>query len=114
MIFDDCTPYPSEKNVVDESMQLSLRWAKRSLTEHQKLNNSNVLFGIVQGGMHKDLRLQSIKSLVEMGFDGYAIGGLSVGEPKEQMMQVLDYLPEHMPADSWRYLMSVGTPSNSI
>ena len=114
MIFDDCTPYPSEKNIVDESMQLSLRWAKRSLTEHQKLNNSNALFGIVQGGMHKDLRLQSIKSLVEMGFDGYAIGGLSVGEPKEQMMQVLDYLPEHMPADKPRYLMGVGTPSDLV
>jgi len=114
MIFDDCTPYPSEKNVVDESMQLSLRWAKRSLTEHRKLNNSNALFGIVQGGMHEDLRLQSIKSLVEMGFDGYAIGGLSVGEPKEQMMQVLDYLPEHMPADKPRYLMGVGTPSDLV
>lgn len=114
MIFDDCTSYPSERNVVDESMQLSLRWAKRSLTEHQKLNNSNALFGIIQGGMHKDLRLQSIKSLVEMGFDGYAIGGLSVGEPKEQMMQVLDYLPEHMPADKPRYLMGVGTPSDLV
>ncbi len=68
MIFDDCTPYPSEKNVVDESMQLSLRWAKRSLTEHQKLNNSNALFGIVQGGMHEDLRFQSIKSLSGDGF----------------------------------------------
>jgi len=114
MIFDDCTPYPSEKNVVDESMQLSLRWAKRSLTEHLKLNNSNALFGIVQGGMHEDLRLQSIKSLVEMGFAGYAIGGLSVGEPKEQMMQVLDYLPEHMPVDKPRYLMGVGTPSDLV
>ena len=114
MIFDDCTPYPSEKNIVDESMQLSLRWAKRSLTEHQKLNNRNALFGIVQGGMHEDLRLQSIKSLVEMGFDGYAIGGLSVGEPKEQMMQVLDYLPENMPADKPRYLMGVGTPSDLV
>jgi len=114
MIFDDCTPYPSEKNVVDESMQLSLRWAKRSLTEHQKLKNGNALFGIAQGGMHEDLRLQSIKSLVEMGFDGYAIGGLSVGEPKEQMMQVLDYLPEHMPADKPRYLMGVGTPSDLV
>jgi queuine tRNA-ribosyltransferase len=114
MIFDDCTPYPSEKNVVDESMQLSLRWAKRSLKEHQKLNNSNALFGIVQGGMHEDLRLQSMKSLVEMSFDGYAIGGLSVGEPKEQMMHVLDYLPGHMPADKPRYLMGVGTPSDLV
>ena len=114
MIFDDCTPYPSEKNVVDESMQLSLRWAKRSLIEHQKLNNSNALFGIVQGGMYKDLRIQSIQSLFEMGFDGYAIGGLSVGEPKEKMMQVLDYLPEYMPVDKPRYLMGVGTPSDLV
>ena len=114
MVFDDCTPYPSEKNVVDESMQLSLRWAQRSLMEHQKLKNSNALFGIVQGGMHKDLRLQSIKSLVEMGFDGYAIGGLSVGEPKEQMFQVLDYLPGYMPADKPRYLMGVGTPTDLV
>ena len=70
MIFDDCTAYPSEKNVVDQSMQLSLRWAKRSLDEHQRLNNKNALFGIVQGGMHKELRLHSMEYLVEMGFDG--------------------------------------------
>ena len=114
MIFDDCTPFPSEKFFVDKSMQLSLRWAKRSLAEHRKLNNSNALFGIVQGGMHEDLRLQSIESLVEIGFDGYAIGGLSVGEPKEKMMQVLDYLPEHMPIDKPRYLMGVGTPSDLV
>jgi len=84
MIFDECTPYPSEKSVVDQSMQLSLRWAKRSQNEHQRLNNSNQLFGIVQGGMHEDLRLHSIESLVEMNFDGYAIGGLSVGNPKRK------------------------------
>ena len=114
MIFDDCTTFPSKKNVVDESMQLSLRWAKRCLAEHRKLNNSNALFGIVQGGMHEDLRLQSIESLVEIGFDGYAIGGLSVGEPKEQMMKVLDYLPEHMPSNKPRYLMGVGTPSDLV
>ena len=114
MIFDDCTAYPGKKSEIDQSMQLSLRWAKRSLIEHQKLNNKNSLFGIIQGGMHKDLRLQSIKSLVEIGFDGYAIGGLSVGEPKEEMMEVLSYLPEHMPKNKPRYLMGVGTPSDLV
>ena len=114
MIFDDCTAYPSEKNVVDQSMQLSLRWAKRSLDEHQRLNNKNALFGIVQGGMHKELRLHSMESLVEMGFDGYAIGGLSVGEPKEEMMEVLSYLPDKLPANKPRYLMGVGTPSDLV
>jgi queuine tRNA-ribosyltransferase len=114
MIFDDCTAYPAEKNVVDQSMQLSLRWAKRSLDEHQRLKNKNALFGIIQGGMHKELRLQSSESLVEMDFDGYAIGGLSVGEPKEEMMDVLNYLPDHMPSNKPRYLMGVGTPSDLV
>ena len=114
MIFDDCTPYPAEKSEVDQSMQLSLRWAKRSLMEHQRLKNKNALFGIIQGGMHKDLRLQSAESLIEMNFDGYAIGGLSVGEPKEEMMKVLDFLPEKMPTDKPRYLMGVGTPLDLV
>jgi len=114
MIFDDCTPYPAEKSEVDQSMQLSLRWAKRSLIEHQRLKNKNALFGIIQGGMHKDLRLQSAESLIEMNFDGYAIGGLSVGEPKEEMMKVLDFLPEEMPTDKPRYLMGVGTPLDLV
>ena len=114
MIFDDCTAYPAEKNEVDQSMQLSLRWAKRSLEEHQRLSNKNALFGIIQGGMYKELRLQSTESLVDMGFDGYAIGGLSVGEPKEEMMNALSYLPEHMPVDKPRYLMGVGTPSDLV
>ena len=114
MIFDDCTPYPAEKSEVDQSMQLSLRWAKRSLMEHQRLKNKNALFGIIQGGMHKDLRLQSAESLIEMNFDGYAIGGLSVGEPKQEMMKVLDFLPEQMPTDKPRYLMGVGTPLDLV
>ena len=114
MIFDDCTPYPAEKSEVDQSMQLSLRWAKRSLMEHQRLKNKNALFGIIQGGMHKDLRIQSAESLIEMNFDGYAIGGLSVGEPKEEMMKVLDFLPEQMPTDKPRYLMGVGTPLDLV
>ena len=114
MIFDDCTAYPAEKNVVDQSMQLSLRWAKRSLIEHKRLNNKNSLFGIVQGGMHRDLRVHSAESLIEMDFNGYAIGGLSVGEPKEEMMEVLSYLPDHMPQDKPRYLMGVGTPLDLV
>ena len=114
MIFDDCTAYPAEKNVVDQSMQLSLRWAKRSLIEHKRLNNKNALFGIVQGGMHRDLRVHSAESLIEMDFNGFAIGGLSVGEPKEEMMEVLSYLPDHMPQDKPRYLMGVGTPLDLV
>jgi queuine tRNA-ribosyltransferase len=114
MIFDDCTAYPADKNIVDQSMQLSLRWAKRSLLEHQNLNNKNALFGIIQGGMHKDLRLQSVESLIDMDFNGYAIGGLSVGEPKEEMMQVLNYLPDYMPTHKPRYLMGVGTPVDLV
>jgi queuine tRNA-ribosyltransferase len=95
-------------------MQLSLRWAKRSLIEHKRLNNKNSLFGIVQGGMHRDLRVHSAESLIEMDFNGYAIGGLSVGEPKEEMMEVLSYLPDHMPKDKPRYLMGVGTPLDLV
>ncbi|MDA8755549.1 tRNA guanosine(34) transglycosylase Tgt [Candidatus Pseudothioglobus singularis] len=114
MIFDDCTAYPAEKNVVDQSMQLSLRWAKRSLIEHKRLNNKNALFGIIQGGMHRELRIHSAESLIEMDFNGYAIGGLSVGEPKEEMMEVLSYLPDHMPKDKPRYLMGVGTPLDLV
>ncbi|SFV87136.1 tRNA-guanine transglycosylase [hydrothermal vent metagenome] len=114
MIFDECTPYPADKATADQSMQLSLRWAKRSKAEHEKLNNKNALFGIVQGGMHEDLRSESATELVSIGFDGYAIGGLSVGEPKQEMMKVLDYMPEQLPADKPRYLMGVGTPSDLV
>ncbi len=114
MIFDECTPYPADKAMAETSMQLSLRWAQRSKDEHQRLRNQNALFGIVQGGMYQDLRLQSAQSLIAMGFDGYAIGGLSVGEPKAQMLEVLDYLPEQLPADKPRYLMGIGTPSDLV
>ena len=114
MIFDECIAYPSDKSAVDQSMQLSLRWAKRSKDEHQRLNNDNALFGIVQGGMHEELRRQSVEALVDISFDGYAIGGLSVGEPKEEMIKVLEYLPDAMPADKPRYLMGVGTPSDLV
>lgn len=115
MIFDECTPYPADEKTADESMQLSLRWAERSHKEHyQTLKNKNALFGIIQGGMYQNLRLESLKKLVKMGFDGFAIGGLSVGEPKEEMMKVLDYLPQAMPEDKPRYLMGVGTPSDLV
>ncbi len=114
MIFDECTPYPADKTTADQSMQLSLRWARRSKDHHDKLNNTNALFGIVQGGMYEDLRSESAKALIEIGFDGFAIGGLSVGEPKEEMIKVLDYLPDQLPKDKPRYLMGVGTPSDLV
>ena len=112
MIFDECTPYPATHQEADKSMQLSLRWAKRSKDAHE--GNPNALFGIVQGGMYEDLRLQSLAGLEAIGFDGYAIGGLSVGEPKEEMLKVLDYLPAHLPADKPRYLMGVGKPEDLV
>ncbi len=119
MIFDECTPYPATESQAKESMELSLRWAKRSKTEFERLKASGserneALFGIVQGGMYPDLRQQSIEGLKKMGFDGYAIGGLSVGEPKDEMMATLDHLAPHMPEDAPRYLMGVGTPEDLV
>ncbi|MCJ8161942.1 tRNA guanosine(34) transglycosylase Tgt [Acinetobacter zhairhuonensis] len=115
MIFDECTPYPATHEEAQKSLQLSLRWAKRCKTHHHdELNNSNALFGIIQGGMYEDLRDESLKGLLEIGFDGYAIGGLSVGEPKEEMIKVLDYLPVKMPEDKPRYLMGVGKPEDIV
>jgi queuine tRNA-ribosyltransferase len=114
MIFDECTPYPADEKTANESMQLSLRWAKRSKSQHQILQNNNALFGIVQGGMFENLRVESAQALIEIGFDGYAIGGLSVGEPKAEMMKVLDYLPAKLPENQPRYLMGVGTPSDLV
>ncbi len=112
MIFDECTPYPASKTETKESMELSLRWAARSKTAHT--GNPAALFGIVQGGMYPNLRQQSLQSLVEIGFDGYAIGGLSVGESKDEMLKVLDYLAPSMPDDKPRYLMGVGTPQDIV
>ncbi|WLF84429.1 tRNA guanosine(34) transglycosylase Tgt [Moraxella sp. ZY210820] len=114
MIFDECTPYPATHQQAQESLQLSLRWAKRCKDEHNKLNNVNALFGIIQGSMYEDLRDESLNGLLEIGFDGYAIGGLSVGEPKEEMIKVLDYLPNKMPHDKPRYLMGVGKPEDIV
>lgn len=112
MIFDECTPYPADHDQARVSMELSLRWAERSKVAHG--DNPSALFGIVQGGMYGDLRLQSLRGLVELGFDGYAIGGLSVGEPKAEMLAVLDALSGHMPVDRPRYLMGVGTPQDIL
>jgi len=112
MIFDECTPYPATEAEAERSMQLSLRWAERSRQAHG--DNPAALFGIVQGGMYPELRLRSLEGLTDIGFDGYAVGGLSVGEPKDEMMSVLDGLAEHLPAEKPRYLMGVGTPADLL
>ena len=112
MIFDECTPYPASEEEVRDSMELSLRWAARSKRAHG--DNPSALFGIVQGGMHAQLRRESLAGLVDIGFDGYAIGGLSVGEPKEEMMAVLDVMQPLLPKDKPRYLMGVGTPADLL
>ncbi|MDP3687538.1 MAG: tRNA guanosine(34) transglycosylase Tgt [Sulfurimicrobium sp.] len=112
MIFDECTPHPADFHTAAESMRLSLRWAERSKKAHE--GNPNALFGIVQGGMHEPLRDESLHELVNIGFDGYAIGGLSVGEPKEDMLRILAHTAPKMPANKPRYLMGVGTPEDII
>ena len=110
MVFDECTPYPSTENETAESMRLSLRWAERSRRAHE--GNPNALFGIVQGGMFEGLRDESLDGLKGIGFDGYAIGGLSVGEPKRDQRRVMRYTAERLPAGAPRYLMGVGTPED--
>ncbi len=112
MIFDECTPFPATHQEASDSMQLSLRWAKRSKDAHA--GNSNALFGIIQGGMFEDLRDISLAGLKEIDFDGFAIGGLSVGEPKEDMLRILAHTAPKMPHDKPRYLMGVGTPEDLI
>jgi queuine tRNA-ribosyltransferase len=114
MIFDECTPYPADLRTAAESMRLSLRWAQRSRDEHDRLQNGNALFGIVQGGMHEALRDESLAGLTGMGFDGFAIGGLSVGEPKEDFARILAHTAPKLPADKPRYLMGVGTPEDIV
>ena len=112
MIFDECTPYPATITEARESMELSLRWAKRSKEAHA--DNPSALFGIVQGGMHNELREISTKGLIDIGFDGYAIGGLSVGEPKDERDKVLEHTTPLLPADKPRYLMGVGKPEDIV
>ncbi|MEO7622845.1 MAG: tRNA guanosine(34) transglycosylase Tgt [Gallionella sp.] len=112
MVFDECTPYPADEKTAAESMRLSLRWAERSRRAHE--GNTNALFGIVQGGMHEHLRDESLRELQGIGFDGYAIGGLSVGEPKEDMLRILQHTAPQLPQDKPRYLMGVGTPEDLV
>ena len=114
MQFDECTPYPATHDEAKKSLELSLRWGQRCVDEHKTLGSTNALFGIIQGSMYADLRKQSLEGLLEIGFDGYAIGGLSVGEPKEEMIDVLDYIADDMPADKPRYLMGVGKPEDLV
>ena len=114
MIFDECTPFPATEQQAADSMRLSLRWGKRSRVEFDRLENPNALFGIVQGGMYEHLRDESIAGLTDIGFHGYAIGGLSVGEPKDEMLRVLDHVAPRLPTDKPRYLMGVGTPEDLV
>lgn len=119
MQFDECTPYeidgrPATHDEAARSMRMSLRWAKRSRDEFERLANPNALFGIVQGGMFEDLRDESLAGLSELDFHGYAIGGLSVGEPKEDMMRVLEHVGPRLPAHKPHYLMGVGTPEDLV
>lgn len=112
MIFDECTPHPATLEEAADSMRLSLRWAQRSKDAHG--DSPSALFGIIQGGMYEELRDESLAKLSEINFDGYAIGGLSVGEPKEDMMRILSHLAPKMPADKPRYLMGVGKPEDLV
>jgi len=112
MIFDECTPYPATEQQAADSMRMSLRWAARSKAAHA--GNPNALYGIVQGGMFEDLRDESARELIAMDFDGYAIGGLSVGEPKDDMARILRHTAPQLPVDKPRYLMGVGTPKDLV
>jgi queuine tRNA-ribosyltransferase len=119
MQFDECTPYeidgrPATRDEAGTSMRMSLRWARRSLDEFHREQNPNALFGIVQGGMYEDLRDESLAGLSQLGFDGLAIGGLSVGEPKEDMQRILAHVGPRLPADKPHYLMGVGTPEDLV
>jgi queuine tRNA-ribosyltransferase len=114
MIFDECTPYPATLEQARDSMELSLRWAVRSRRAFDELGNPNALFGIVQGGVHPDLRTRSAAALLETGFDGYAIGGLAVGEPEHERNAMLEHLHPLLPREQPRYLMGVGRPEDIV
>jgi queuine tRNA-ribosyltransferase len=119
MQFDECTPYETKGHITTEaearfSMELSLRWAKRCQAEFARLENRNALFGIVQGGMFEHLREESLASLADMDFPGYAVGGVSVGEPKDDMLRIMAHTPHRLPANKPRYLMGVGTPEDLV
>jgi queuine tRNA-ribosyltransferase len=120
MVFDECTPYPATREQAAQSMELSLRWARRSRVAFDAAANqaaggpSNRLFGIVQGGMFEDLRERSLEGLLEIGFEGYALGGLSVGEPKDDMQRILEHMAPRLPVNRPRYVMGVGTPEDLV
>jgi len=114
MAFDECPPYPATEAEARRSMELSMRWARRSRDSFGALGNPNALFGIVQGGTHLGLRLESVAALRDIGFDGYAVGGLAVGEPADERIAVLDAILSHLPEDRPRYLMGVGTPEDLV
>ncbi len=119
MQFDECTPYETKGHITTEaearkSMELSLRWARRSQAEFARLENPNALFGIVQGGMFEVLRQESLEQLVELDLPGYAVGGVSVGEPKDEMLRIMAHTPHRLPAQKPRYLMGVGTPEDLV
>ncbi len=119
MQLDECTPYETKGHLTTEaearkSMEMSLRWARRSQDEFARLENPNALFGIVQGGMFPSLRQESLDALVAMNFPGYAIGGVSVGEPKALMLEIMAHTPHRLPANKPRYLMGVGTPEDLV
>jgi queuine tRNA-ribosyltransferase len=111
MIFDECTPYPATHDAARFSMELSLRWAQRSREAYQ---GTGALFGIVQGGMYEDLRMQSLEGLMNIGFDGYALGGLSVGEPKADMQRIMANIADQLPSDKPRYVMGIGKPEDLV
>ncbi|KGI78701.1 tRNA guanosine(34) transglycosylase Tgt [Oleiagrimonas soli] len=114
MIFDECTPYPATEKQAADSMELSLRWAARSRRAFDDLGNPNNLFGIVQGGVYESLRTRSAKGLIDIGFDGYAVGGLAVGEPEDERNRTLDHTVPLLPTDKPRYLMGVGRPEDIV
>ncbi len=119
MQLDECTPYETKGHLTTQaearaSMEMSLRWAKRSQAEFARLENPNALFGIVQGGMYESLRQESLDALVDMNFPGYAVGGVSVGEPKDEMLRIMAHTPHRLPAHKPRYLMGVGTPEDLV
>jgi queuine tRNA-ribosyltransferase len=119
MQLDECTPYQTDGKLTTEaqaaqSMEMSLRWARRSQDEFARLNNPNALFGIVQGGMFESLRQASLEQLVAMDFPGYAVGGVSVGEPKDEMLRIMAHTPHRLPVHKPRYLMGVGTPEDLV
>jgi queuine tRNA-ribosyltransferase len=114
MVFDECPPHDADNSYIKKSLELTTRWAKRSKTQWEKLGSNGKLFGIIQGGMNKELRLDSLRQLVDIDFPGYAIGGLSVGESKEMMYEIIEFITQHTLKDKPLYLMGVGEPEDIL